>query len=85
VSFLGDGEFAVTKSVPQLDGAIAGSGDNLSVVGGERNGKDIVGVSNKSSGGSTGRKLPETESLVPGCRESIGTVRGDNLNLVLAK
>jgi len=84
VSFLGDGEFAVTKSVPQLDGAIAGSGDNLSVVGGEGNRENIVGVANKSSGSSTGRKLPEAESLVPGCREGIGTVRGDNLKIVLA-
>jgi len=84
VSLLGDGKFAVTKSVPQLDGTIAGSGDNLSVVGGEGNGEDVVGVANKSSCSRTGRKLPEAESLVPGRREGIGTVRGDNLNFVLA-
>jgi len=78
VSLLGDCELAVTKSVPQLDATVAGSGDNLSVVGREGNGEDIVGVANKSAGGGTGGKLPEAESLVPGSRESIGTIGGDN-------
>jgi len=35
VSLLGDRELAVTKSVPELDGAVAGAGNDLSVVGGE--------------------------------------------------
>jgi hypothetical protein len=51
----------------------------LSVIGGERNGENIVGVSDKSAGGGTGGKLPKAESLVPGGRESVGTVRGDDL------
>ena len=80
MTLLGDGELAVSQSVPQLDGAIAGSGDNLSVIGREGNGENIVGVSNKSAGGSTGGKLPKAESLVPGGRERIGTVGGDDLN-----
>lgn len=36
VSLLGDGEFAVSESVPELDGAVAGSGNDLTVVSGER-------------------------------------------------
>ena len=84
MSFLGDGEFAVTKSVPQLDGAIAGSGNDLSVVGGEGDGQNIVGVANKSSGGGTGGELPEAESLVPRGGKSIGTVGRDNLDSVSA-
>jgi hypothetical protein len=51
----------------------------LSVVGGERDGKDIVGVSNEAAGGSSGGELPEAESLVPGGGESVSTVRGDDL------
>jgi hypothetical protein len=65
VALLGDGELAVTKGVPELDGAVAGSGDNLSVVGGEGDGEDVVVVSDEASGGSSGGKLPEAESLVP--------------------
>jgi hypothetical protein len=80
VTLLGDGELAVSQSVPQLDGAIAGSGNNLSVIGGEGNGENIVGVPNKSAGGGTGGELPKAESLVPGGRESVGTVGGDDLN-----
>ena len=38
VTLLGDGEFAVAKSVPELDGLVARSGDDLAVVGGERDG-----------------------------------------------
>lgn len=80
MSLLSDGELAVTESVPQLDGSIAGARNNLSVVGGEGDGENIVGVSDESAGGGTGGKLPQTESLVPGGRERIGTVRGDDLN-----
>ena len=54
MSFLGDSELAVTKSVPELDRAIAGSGDNLSVVGREGNGENVVGVAYKTSCGGTG-------------------------------
>jgi hypothetical protein len=75
MSLLGDSELAVTKGVPQLDCSVAGSRDDLSVVGGEGNRQNIVGVANKASGGGTGRKLPEAESLVPGSRQSVGSVR----------
>jgi len=79
VSLLGDGELAVTKSVPEFDCPIAGSGNNLPVIGGEGDRENVVGVSNKSAGGGTGGELPEAESLVPRSRESVGTVRGNDL------
>jgi hypothetical protein len=85
VSLLSDGELAVSESVPQLDGSVARSRNDLSVVGREGNGEDIVGVANESTGGGTGSKLPETESLVPGSREGVCTVRGDDLNFNLSK
>lgn len=78
MSLLSDSELAVTESVPELDCAIAGPRNDLSVVGGEGDGQNIVGVSNKSAGGGTGSKLPEAEGLVPGGRESVGTVGGDD-------
>lgn len=65
MSLICDGVFAVTESVPQLDCSIAGTGDDLTVVSGEGHGKDIVGVSNETTSGGTGRELPETESLIP--------------------
>jgi len=80
VSLLSDCELAVTEGVPQLDGSVAGAGDDLSVVGGERDGENIVSVPDESAGGGAGGELPQTEGLVPGGRERIGTVRGDDLD-----
>lgn len=48
VSFLLNREFAVTKSVPQLDGPVTRTRNNLPVVGRERNGQDISIVSYES-------------------------------------
>lgn len=79
MSLVGDGELAVSESVPQLDSTVTRSGDNLAVVSREGNGEDIVGVANEGAGGNTGGEFPETEGLVPGAGKSIGTVRGDHL------
>jgi len=54
VTLLSDGEFAVSKGVPEFDGTVAGSRNDLSVVCGEGNGENIVGVADKSAGGGTG-------------------------------
>ncbi len=80
MALLSNSELAVTESVPELDCSIARSGDDLSVVGGEGNGQNIVSVANKASSGGTRGKLPETQGLVPRSRESIGAVGGDNLD-----
>lgn len=74
VALVGDGELAVTKSIPQLDGAIARSGDNLTVVGREGDGENVTSVSDEAASSLAGRELPETEGLVPGRRKSICTV-----------
>lgn len=65
MALVGDGVLAVTKGVPELDGSVARSGDDLAVVGGERDGENVVGVADKAAGGDTGGKLPEAEGLVP--------------------
>ena len=81
MSLLSDGELAVTESVPQLDCTVAGSGDTLSGIGREGNGENVVVVSNKSAGGGTSGKLPEAESLVPGCGKSVSTIGRDHLEI----
>jgi len=65
VALVGNGVLAVTERVPQLDGSVARSRDDLAVVGGERDGEDVVGVADKAAGGYTGGELPEAEGLVP--------------------
>lgn len=84
VSLLSDRELAVSEGVPQLDRPVARSRHDLPVVGREGDGENVVVVSDKPAGSCTGRKLPEAESLVPGGRESICTVRGDDLNQISA-
>ena len=78
VSLIGDGELAVTESVPELDGLVSGTRDNLPVIGGEGDREDVTSVSNESSGGYTSGEFPQSEGLVPRSRESVGTVRRDN-------
>lgn len=79
MALLSDGELAVTKGVPELDGSVAGAGDNLAVVGREGDGENIAGVAAEDTGGVASRKFPQAQSLVPRGRQSIGTVRRDNL------
>ena len=80
MALVSDGVLAVTEGVPELDAAVAGAGDNLAVVGGEGDGKDVVGVADEAAGRGTGSELPETQSLVPRRRQSVGTVGRDNLS-----
>ena len=73
-------ELALAEGVPQLDGAVSRTGDDLSVVSREADREDIGGVADESSGGGTGVQVPETEGLVPRGRKSELTVgRDDNV------
>ena len=54
VALFGDGELAVAKGVPELDGAISGPGNNLAVVGREGHRQDVVGVPDEAAGGEAG-------------------------------
>ena len=79
VALLGDGVLAVAEGVPQLDGPVTGTRNNLAVVGGERDGEDIVVVTDEAAGGLASGELPEAEGLVPRGRKGVRTVGGDDL------
>ena len=78
VSLLGDGVLALSKGVPELDGLVTGSRDNLPVVSGEGNGEDVLGVTDETTGGASGVDLPKTEGSVPGSREGKLSIGGDD-------
>jgi len=78
VAVLLDGELALSEGVPQLDGLVTGSRDDLTVVSREGNREDIVGVADEAAGGQTGVEVPETEGLVPRGGQGELTVGGDN-------
>jgi len=61
-----DGELANTIDVPDLDVLVHGARDDLSVVWGESNGKDILLMTNQSSVGGALLQVPESDGSVPG-------------------
>lgn len=82
VALVGDGVLAVAEGVPELDCAVAGTGNDLSVVGGEGDGEDVVGVANEAAGGGAGSELPQAESLVPRGGQGVGAIGRDDLHCV---
>lgn len=79
VALVSDGELAVTEGVPELDGAITRTRDDLAVIGGEGHGENVAVVPNEAAGGVAGGEFPEAKGLVPGCGQSVGTIGGNHL------
>jgi len=73
-----DGVLAFSKGVPQTDGSITRTGNDLTVVNGKGYGKDVLLMSNKSSGGLSGSDVPQSKFTVPRGRKSKGTIGRDN-------
>lgn len=78
MALLLDIELALAKGIPQLDGSVTATTDNLSVVGRERDGENIRGVTDESAGGETRVEVPETKGVVPGGGESELAIGGDD-------
>jgi len=60
-----NGELADSVDVPNLDGFIDRSRGDLSVVWGESNGEDILGVTDKSLMGLGGLEVPKSDGTIP--------------------
>ena len=78
MTLLLDGVLALGKSVPQLDGLVARSRNNLTIVSAESNAQDVLGVIFKTASGLTGSQVPQAEGLVPGAGESKVSIRRQN-------
>jgi len=78
VTLVLNSEFTFTQSVPKLDSSITTTTDNLSVISRESDRKNILGVSNKSSGGSSVVDIPQTEGTIPRTRKSELAIRRDD-------
>lgn len=80
MALLGDGELAVAERVPELDSLVPGARDDLSVVGGEGDAEDVVGVTDEATGGLAAGQVPQAEGLVPRGRQGVLAVgRDDNV------
>lgn len=63
-------ELALSKSVPQLNGAVTASTNDLTVVSAEADRENVTGMADEPSCGLTGVQVPQTQGLVPRSRES---------------
>lgn len=77
MTLVGDGVLALTDGVPDLDGSVSAGRDNLSVIGGERDGENITSVADKSVLGDTGLQVPDSQGLVPRAGDGVGTIVRD--------
>lgn len=78
VAIILDIEFALAEGVPQLDGAVPATTDNLPVISTEADTKDIRGVADETTSSLASVQIPETEGMVPGGRKSELAIRGDD-------
>jgi len=74
----GDGELALSEGVPQADGSVTRGRDDLSVVGGERDAEDFLGVTLETAGRGSGLEIPQTERVIPRSGESEKSIRRDD-------
>ena len=58
MTILLDVELAFSQGVPELDGPVSRTRDDLSVVGREGDGQDVGSVTNESSSGETSVEVP---------------------------
>lgn len=73
----GQGGHTFTDGVPDLNGLVSRSRDDLSQVLGDRHRQHVTGVADESLGAFAGFKVPQSEGLVPRGRQSVSTVSGD--------
>ena len=78
VTFFLDSVLALSQGVPQLDGLVPGSGDNLTIVGGESDTQNIVVVILEAASGASSRQIPQAQVLVPGSGQGKVTIGGQN-------
>lgn len=71
-----NGVLALTEGVPQLDRLVARRRHDLTVVNGECDGEDVLGVADKAAGCGASLEVPEAELAVPAAGEGKLAVGG---------
>lgn len=77
VTILGDDELALAQSVPQVDCLISRTRHDLTVIGGESDRQDILGVTIEVAGRGAGVEVPQAEGTIPRATQSELTIRRD--------
>ena len=69
---------AFTKGVPQFDGLVARTRDDLPVISTEADGQDVRSVADESASGLASVEVPKAESVIPRSREGELAIGRDN-------
>ena len=77
VALLVQSVLALAQGVPQLDGAVATSREDQTVVGAHAHGEHVLGVSGHGLDRNTGLNVPETDGAIPGGSEGVEAVEGE--------
>ena len=64
-------EHALTLDVPHLEHVVSATGHNLAIVGGERDGKNILGVTQELLDALAALQVPQTKRAVPRRRHNV--------------
>ena len=78
VAVLLDVVLALAERVPEFDGLVPRTRDDLPVVRAEADRQNVGSVSNKAASGETGVEIPEPEGVVPGGRQRELAIRRDD-------
>jgi len=65
MTLLSNRKLTIAQSVPEFNGLVSTSRNNLSVVSTEGDAEDIVCVADETAGGLASVQVPQTEGLVP--------------------
>lgn len=74
VSFILDCVLALGQSIPQFNGLVPGTGHDLTVVSGESDGEDVLGMVFEPTSGLSGSQIPKSQGLAPGARQGVVSV-----------
>ncbi len=75
-----NGILAFSQCIPQLDGLVARSADNLTVVDAECHAQDILGMPDKSTSGASTSNFPQAEGTIPASRQcKLAVTRDDHV------
>jgi len=77
VGVLVDGVLALATGVPNLDLVVKGTGEDLTVISRDGNGKDILGVADQLRDALALLDVPETDGVIPGGAEGEARVTGE--------
>ena len=65
MTFFSQVELAFSNRVPELDGLVHGTRDDLTIVGREGHRENRIVVADKATGGGARVQIPQTERLIP--------------------